>query len=211
MVEDNAEGWDGKPGAQSSHERDGALIQLTLFAIEGQMSKKRRNIAELPVAPHHPFVDVYRSRKAFTELPEKSVNDLQKTSISESSDETHGDRGSKDFEKELRFILETKNTVDVETTLSAEAKDSKVKITSEVSEPDSIMRRMAQWQMAQLCLENDTLVTTVQDLIDQFVPKYYPHPLLKKCWGSIHIINEVCVLQNQFQRVAGCHASVIES
>ncbi|OCK74776.1 hypothetical protein K432DRAFT_310030 [Lepidopterella palustris CBS 459.81] len=61
-------------------------------------------------------------------------------------------------------------------------------------------RRVAQWQIARLCNEKDQLISTVQNLVDQFVPKHYPHALLSKCWGSIHaisnVIEEVCKENN---------------
>jgi hypothetical protein len=51
--------------------------------------------------------------------------------------------------------------------------------------------RVFAWQIAKLHVERHGLVSTLRELISQFVSEFTDHELVQRCWGSIHTINKV--------------------
>jgi hypothetical protein len=166
-------------------ERDASFIQLTLFAVEKHMTKKRTDGYNLPISFELPFVGLYESGVVFTQVPEASldeveadisrlrvlaINETQLTPVAGTGhqDGTHGAGASS-----------TGTTSDTSPTSAGEEK--------------SIVgtRRVIRWLVADLRVKIDLLLSTAKDLVDQFVPQYYDHVLLRRYWGSINTIYEV--------------------
>jgi hypothetical protein len=61
-----------------------------------------------------------------------------------------------------------------------------------------VRRRVFAWQIAKLHVERHGLVSTLRELISQFVPEFSDHELVQRCWGSIQTINKVCGLTVAF-------------
>ncbi|KAF2627016.1 hypothetical protein BU25DRAFT_411124 [Macroventuria anomochaeta] len=47
--------------------------------------------------------------------------------------------------------------------------------------------------MAKLCMRRDALVSTLRELISQFVPEFFDHALIQRCWGSVETISKVLI------------------
>jgi hypothetical protein len=52
-------------------------------------------------------------------------------------------------------------------------------------------KRVFAWQIAKLHVERHGLVSTLRELVSQFVSEFTDHELVQRCWGSIHTINKV--------------------
>jgi hypothetical protein len=55
----------------------------------------------------------------------------------------------------------------------------------------TVHRRAFAWKIAKLHVERYGLVSTLRELISQFVSEFSDHELVQRCWGSIHTINKV--------------------
>jgi hypothetical protein len=185
-----------KEGLDTPNEQDGALTQLTLAAIAKHMQKGKRDEAKLPVSSHHPFLNSYKSGKAFVDVPEKAANDLELAKISRvaSSADYKGSQTLFDIQDELAFIKGMQKGIDNDLNSKPSAAQripsidkGKAKLAANIPS-----RRVIQWQISRLHTERDSFFSSAQQLIDQFVSKHYPHPLLRKCWGAFDAINEVC-------------------
>jgi hypothetical protein len=135
---------------------------LTLSAIGKRMGKSRQD--DLPVTLHHPFFGSYRSGKAFVEIPEISIRQLELSLDAETQDSL------------LRQILES----------SRKVKEKSVKHKTH--------RRVTDWQMSGVLHTLSSMVSLTQSLIDQFVPRQYPHSLLRRCWGVFQEMHGVSLI-----------------
>jgi hypothetical protein len=172
---------DSKTKTSPPQDYDDALIQLTLSAIEKRMNKSRKD--DLPVTIHHPFLASYRSGKAFVEVPEVPINQLK--SVRTLKNKPNGPRlnlDHLDIHDELTFWK-----VDQDRTATSSASPKlETKSTTHTT-----TRRVTNWQMSNFCRELEVVASLAQQLVDQFVPKQYPHALLRRCWGAFDAINEV--------------------
>ncbi|CAI6341476.1 unnamed protein product [Periconia digitata] len=169
------------------------LTQLTLAAINKHITKTRSDGSDIPISTHHPFLAVYKSGVAFIDVPELTfismsskmgpINDLaqekeqHKTTLLEMGDEF-------DF---FQTLIRRDGGGEQVNTASDVPGVSKGKLKVSAKAP---RRRVVQWQLSALVSERDSFTSTLQQLIDQFVPSYYPHPLLRRCWGSLDAIKE---------------------
>lgn len=195
-VEDDASKDRSNARPQSSGEHDSALTELTLSEIEKYMRKNRQDDADLPVSFHHPFHTSYKSGKAFVEIPEKSIKDLEPVQDAKSFNNPQWNQGVLDVRNELAFV-ETIREGTGRASKSCTTPLPKISSTASLKQKSVTRipsRRAIQWQMSRLLIEMDLLISSTQQLIDQFVPKHYPHPLLRKCWGTLYEISKVSLL-----------------
>jgi hypothetical protein len=176
---------DAQDNPLTDAERDASFIQLTLFAVEKHVSKERRDGYSLPIGFEVPFMGLYESGVVFTQVPEASLNEVetevsrlrvlinnerQLTTVAgfQQQDRTHG-----------TGVNSTGTTSDTSPTSAGEA--------------ESVIgtRRVIRWLIADLRVKIDLLLSTAKDLVDQFVPQYYDHVLLRRYWGSIDAIYKV--------------------
>lgn len=61
-------------------------------------------------------------------------------------------------------------------------------------------RRVTQWQTALMYKHTQRIFQSTMEVMDQFVPKYYDHQLLRRCWGVLRYIIKVI---NLSERVRG--------
>lgn len=171
----------------SPSQENAASVELTLFAIEKQMAKKKFFI---PDGPLHPTVIDQKLRADFAKLPERTLEDLD-SGLSSTSWNLHlQSRAFQKFAPETAFIKEARQEAGSKNSnqiLNLEDPGALSKSTQVIS------RRVLQWLLAHLCDETEIYVDTAQKLIDQFVPKHYTHPLLRRCWWCLEIIQSVCV------------------
>ncbi|PVH95033.1 hypothetical protein DM02DRAFT_675778 [Periconia macrospinosa] len=195
-----------KGAASAPHRNDEELLtQLTLGAITKYMIKLKTDSSEIPVSTHHPFMDTYRSGRAFVNVPELSFISLTGgvTAVASTpKDVPHTALlDIKDEHAFFRKLLRRDTTSDQQPkTREVAAGSDEGKENASASTP---RRRAIQWQLAALLSERDSFMSTTQRLIDQFVPNHYPHPLLRKCWGSLDAINEAIMdlcIENESHR-----------
>jgi hypothetical protein len=147
------------------------------------------------VSSQHPFLKSYKSGQAFSEILERSFHDL------DLSKDIKGVQAAKDegsathisIQDDIKFIKGLRKEI---------RNDQKPEVSAAPNVPSSVKgkaktvanvpsRRMIQWQMARLRIYQESLFASAQQLIDQFVLKHYPHPLLRKYWGALDAINQV--------------------
>lgn len=179
---------DSHKQAGSQHGQDNAaLVELTLFAIEKQMAKKKFFI---PDGPLRPTVIDQKLRADFAKLPEKTLEDVD-SGLSSTSWNIHlQSRAFQRLEPETAFIKKARQEAgSTSSNQILQLEDPEALSNS----PQVVARRVLQWQLAHLCDETEVYVDTVQKLIDQFVPRHYAHPLLRRCWWCLIIIQRVCL------------------
>lgn len=184
-----------KEGVEASNEHDDALTQLTLSAITKHIQKTKQDKSKLPVSFHHPFLNSYKSGKAFVDVPERTFHEVElneppravPAAQNQSSATLIGIQDELEFLKRLRegTHKDIKSEPSLATRQTSSTKGKAKMLTNLPT------RRVMQWQMAKLRTNQESLVSSAQQLIDQFVLKHYPHPLLRKCWGALDGINKV--------------------
>jgi hypothetical protein len=172
---------------------EGALVQLTLYAVEEQMKKKRSDHTKLPLEPGHPFATDYRSGAAFTNVPKVTIdNGLMKT-LEVCWQACLQAVGKLPDEDEFGVMNATQG-------LSRDTADTKAVDTVVAARGNSdpsldgeklARRRVTHWQTALMHKLVDLIVHAAMDLIDQFVPRHFAHPLLHMCWGALEGIIKV--------------------
>ena len=58
-------------------------------------------------------------------------------------------------------------------------------------------RRVTQWQTALVYKHTQRIFQSTMEVMDQFVPKYYDHQLLRRCWGALRYIIKVINLSKR--------------
>lgn len=165
------------------------LVELTLFAIEKRMTKRKFFI---PDGPLQPTIIDQKLRTDFARLPEKTLEDLD-PGLSSTSWNLH--LQSRAFQKlapETAFIKKARQEAGVNSSNQIFHLEDPEALSKS---PQVIARRVLQWLLAHLCDETEIYVDTAQKLIDQFVPKHYTHPLLGRCWWCLEIIQRVGVFR----------------
>jgi hypothetical protein len=140
---------------------------------------------QLPVSSLHPFVSIYKTGRVSAQIPEMSLNNEPlKFSHDAADTKVIVDRGT--IGDEIKYIrglsAKAEDKATSETPLAHEMSNSangKAQMTNQ-----GPTRRVMQWQVARLCMLQEALSSSTQQLIDQFVLKHYPHPLVRKCWGT---------------------------
>jgi hypothetical protein len=159
------------------------------------MQKAKKDEEQLPVSSLHPFLSIYKTGRASVQIPEKSFNDIKPIKLSQdiSSADTKGIASHAGIDDEIKFIIGLSAEAEDDTTNKVpRAHGASSSANGEAQIPTRApTRRAMQWQMAKLCIMQDALSSSTQQLIDQFVLKHYPHPLLRKCWGTLEAFNEV--------------------
>jgi hypothetical protein len=166
------------------------------------MQKLKRDEAKLPVSSHHPFLNSYKSGRAFVDVPEKAANDLELDKIPKavSSADYKTSQTPLDIQDErnsIKGIREGTNS-DLNSKPSAAQRISSIVKGKTKLAANIPSRRVTQWQMSRLRTDRDSFFSSAQQLIDQFVSKHYPHPLLRRCWGALDAINKVCYSRASF-------------
>lgn len=179
---DDSRNQAGSPPSQDN----AALVELTLFAIEKQMAKRK---FFMPDGPLQPTIIDQKLRADFAKLPEKTLDDLD-PGLSSTYWNLHlQSHAFQEHAPETAFIKKARQEAGVNSSNQVlHLKDPEASSKS----PQFISRRVVQWLLAHLCDETEIYVDTAQKLIDQFVPKHYTHPLLGRCW-CLEIIQSVCV------------------
>jgi hypothetical protein len=172
------------------YDQSGDLTQLTLAAIEKHICKPKQDEAELPISTQHPFLTGYRLGKVFVDLPELAITDLEsmREGTKTAASKTEAANPHLEIANELSFFRKLKRGMTNDWRMTSTHGNGEGIDKGSTAVPT---RRAIEWQMSRLTHEQEMLETTVKQLIDQYVPNHYPHPLLRRCWGTIHEINQV--------------------
>ena len=155
------------------------------------MTRARSNLATLPIDPEHPYMFLYRKGTAFTEVPEVDSHDLVLNLMSFSradiSDIAHPS-DLVEFEI-MTWLMDSTHALSEETTedLTLDGYDTQRLLESTCC----TARRSTQWHTTLMLEYLRLIVLSAIDVVDQVVPKHYPHTLLRRCWGSLQAIVKV--------------------
>jgi hypothetical protein len=186
---------DELPGFEGN---DDMRIKLTLFAIVGRIypTSIERTKSLL----------IYKSGDLTVEISaqsclEKKSHDIDLGSISSTSHDSAPRLVN--LQQELVYLRSSERGKGAEThayTTPApnRSSDDAKSVSSSKGRP---ARRMMFWQAAKLCIARDTLVSTLQQLIGQFVPEHFDHTLIYRCWGAIETISTVCHPESMTKRM----------
>jgi hypothetical protein len=170
-----------------------ALFQQTLSAIENQMHKRRTDEKSLPIVPSlSDFAERYRTGRCFTDIPETSVDDLleslqvcQQTSL-ESVDRPPG-------QAEFAVMNDTRGLVQDPSAGFRIFTVAEAPVDFDADKVSKLPRRATQWQSAAIYYHMNLIVHVYLETVDLFVPRDYYHPLLRRCWGALKAMIEVCL------------------
>jgi hypothetical protein len=184
---------------------EGALIQTSLYAIDKQMARKRTDDAKLPLESGHPFRIRYRSGTAFvssegsrTGIPEATVDEMS-TSLKRCQQACFEAVGRRPDQDEFAIMDKTHGlSVEAETSTKNHTMAETVPSigTGSDSKAHAAARRATQWQTALMNKHMDLLVHALTEVVDQFVPRYYPHSLLRRSWGALEAMIQVRFCQS---------------
>jgi hypothetical protein len=172
-------------------EDEGLRIKLTLLAIYDRIHQTQTSRIK---SSRSPGLVIYKSGPINVEI---STRSCRKTLFHEV--ELHPQSTLDSDDARIPFVIR-----DELTHLLLQTKDDGQKAkTSIPTNPDGnslplgqntrkVRRRVFAWQIAKLHIERQGLVSTLRELIAQFVPEVSDHELVQRCWGSIQTINKVC-------------------
>lgn len=162
------------------HDRDGDLAELTLGAIAKHICKLKQDELELSFIAQHPFLSSYKAGKVFTDLPERAITELSSDGMQDAKMKKNEQprSGPLDLSEERLFFQ--KRHQGTASAWKATPRRGHGEDTVELSTGVS-SRRVIHWQLSYLSHMQELLVIIVKDLIDQYVPNQYPHPLLHRC------------------------------
>jgi hypothetical protein len=182
---------------------EGALIQNALYAIDKQMARKRTDDAKLPLEPGHPFITRYRSGTAFASkessragIPEATIEDLLRSL--DKCRQVCLEAVERRPDQDELAIMDNTHGLSEEAATSTQIPAAVETAASVGMGPDSkthaAARRATQWQTALMAKHMDLLVQAITEVVDQFVPRHYPHSLLRRCWGALEAMVKVRLL-----------------
>ncbi|KAI4686964.1 uncharacterized protein J4E84_005335 [Alternaria hordeiaustralica] len=176
----------------SEHNTDESThIQLTLFAIEQQLTRTRTDVARLPIDLTHPFAHKYQLGVRLTN--KESSLDAVLTSLAACYRACARVVGNTTKPNELTVMDDTNglsNPLESGTGITNSDIAADVRTDSE-AETYVTTRRVTQWQMALMHKHAQRVFHSTMEIVDQFVPKHYDHQLLRRCWGALKFIIEV--------------------
>jgi hypothetical protein len=157
-------------------------MRITLSSIVEQLIKIRTDETSLPVSPHHPFRAMYKTGQAFIGLRQIAPAELRSLLQNQ---EVLSKTWSIWDEIALFKKMRHENLKDLTGYSIGDGNDQNI--------VPLLSRRVSQWQIADLCFEQDALLSNTQKLIHQFVVGNDSHWLMRQCWGSLDTITEVCL------------------
>ena len=181
-----------RPSGVASDE--GLRIKLTLLAIKSRIYKVDDQHTHRTQASD---LVIYKSGATIVRIPrsscpKKMLGEVNLSSILAVNSELKNDPTS--LHKELAYLQGQKAKANAATKLE-QAVASSTSITSTIRvQTTAPARRVISWQMAKLCMEENALVSTLRELISQFVPEFFDHTLILRCWGSLETMRKVCCL-----------------
>lgn len=176
------------PRNQSS---SGYLLEHSLYAIEEHMTRARSNLATLPIDSEHPYMFFYRKGTAFIEVREVDTHDLVLNLMNSNRavicDIAHPS-DMIEFEI-LTWLMDSMHVLSKEATeeLTLDGLDIQRLLESTCC----TARRSTQWQTTLMLEYLRLIVLSAITVVDQSVPKDYPHTLLRRCRGSLEAIVKV--------------------
>jgi hypothetical protein len=164
------------------------------------MARKRTDDAKLPLEPGHPFIIRYRSGTAFASkessrdgIPEATIEDLWRSL--EKCRQVCLEAVERRPDQDELAIMDNTHGLSEEAVTSTQIPTAVETATSVGTGPDSRThadgRRATQWQTALMAKHMNLLVHALIEVVDQFVPRHYPHSLLRRCWGALEAMVKV--------------------
>jgi hypothetical protein len=175
------------------------LIRLTLYAIERQMRKERPHDVALSIDSEHPFMNLYRSGVAFTDIPEARIDGSLSNAMDECRQACHEvlAMSPNDHKFSVRefAIMEDTHALLLDTSPRKTTTTGIEVFTSADFDRgtgcEASARRVTQWQTALMEKHVNLVIESILDLVDQFVPKYYDQAILRRCWGAMETMLKV--------------------
>jgi hypothetical protein len=163
-------------------------IKLTLLAIEDRICRRR---FALQTSAFPSELIIHKSGNTTVKIstrasPEKSLQDVEVDLTTGPVLRGH-DLG--DLRVELEYFQLRDKDIDSHTVDALDERCDTRKISKDT--PVHSGRRVISWQRAKLLVERDALVSKFRELISQFVPEYFNHSLIQRCWGSVETISKV--------------------
>jgi len=157
------------------------------------MAKERSDLATVSIDPEHPYMHLYRTGDAFTKVPEATHDGV--TNLLKSSQQEVYDHVQSSDELEFQIMSSLMNDTHA---LSKEVTEiltmEGLAIQRLIGSTCWTARRSTQWQTTLMLEQLRIIVSSATSVVDQFVSKYHPHVLLRRCWGALTAIIEVRTL-----------------
>ncbi|KAF3050681.1 hypothetical protein E8E11_009871 [Didymella keratinophila] len=180
-------------------------IKLTLLVIKARIYKTNTNDKD---NARPSTLVVYKSGSSTVEITKSSCPktlfrnlDLHPLAILKetSSQQLHT------LSRELSFLQAVNNRADAKAEPDLNSTSDMRDRTTIPVDMLSSTRRVIAWQTAKLYIEHDSLLESFKELISQFVPEFFDHPLIQRCWGSVEnigkILRESCEENDKYYNV----------
>ncbi|KAF3041593.1 hypothetical protein E8E12_009247 [Didymella heteroderae] len=167
-------------------------IKLTLLAIKARLYNGSDDGND---EVHHSTLIVYKSGVNTVEIkksacPKKPIHEVNLNPLITLNDKAS--QQLQDLSRELTFLQA--RTGQADTKSGPEVKPVTTALTPKhASNEVASGRRVIAWQTAKLYTLRDSMVKLLRELIGQFVPEFFDHTLIQRCWGSVETISKVLV------------------